>query len=183
VARPGATTTGAIARIGGLPILKGLILDGATLTFAGLYIHFIVDIFTAKSGVPPTFSSTTVTAAAALAGVLGSAFALVIGNPTDKASTNVSLGSALSKPRDTRVEQVSVPIRKWLSLEPSSTTAASWPMTFGIWVYAIVGSAVAITYALNQSETPGPIKSLAVVFGGYVIALITAAYGITGKDQ
>jgi hypothetical protein len=31
---------------------------------------------------------------------------------------------------------------------------------------------------LNPSETPGPIKALAVSFGGYVIALITTAYGV-----
>jgi hypothetical protein len=50
-------------------------------------------------------------------------------------------------------------------------------MTFGIWVYAFVASAVAITYVLNPNETPGPIKGLAS-FGGYVLALITTAYGV-----
>jgi hypothetical protein len=35
---------------------------------------------------------------------------------------------------------------------------------------------VAVTYVLNQNETPGTIKALGVAFGGYVIALITAAY-------
>ena len=43
-------------------------------------------------------------------------------------------------------------------------------------VNALVASAVAITYVLNQNETPGTIKALAVAFGGYVIALMTAAY-------
>lgn len=73
--------------------------------------------------------------------------------------------------------------RRVLSLEPASTEAASWPKTFGIWVYAVVGSAVAITYVVNQNETPGTIKALAVAFGGYVIALVTAAYGMTTKSQ
>ena len=69
-------------------------------------------------------------------------------------------------------------MRIWqiFSLEPEGTTAASWPKTFGIWVYAVVASAVAVTYVFNQNQTPGTIKALAVAFGGYVIALVTAAY-------
>jgi fructoselysine-6-P-deglycase FrlB-like protein len=47
-------------------------------------------------------------------------------------------------------------------------------------VYAVVASAVAITYVLNQGETPDSIKALAVAFGGYVIALVNAAYRSTG---
>jgi hypothetical protein len=39
--------------------------------------------------------------------------------------------------------------------------------------------AVALTYILNQNETPGTIKALAVAFAGYVIALINTAYGLT----
>ena len=73
-------------------------------------------------------------------------------------------------------QKLAARIWQTLSLEPESTSAASWPKTFGIWVYAIVASAVAVTYVLNQHETPGTIKALAVAFGGYVIALVTAAY-------
>jgi hypothetical protein len=36
-----------------------------------------------------------------------------------------------------------------------------------------------VTYIVNQNEAPSSIKALAVAFGGYVIALVTAAYGIT----
>jgi hypothetical protein len=35
---------------------------------------------------------------------------------------------------------------------------------------------VLVTYVLNQGETPDAVRALAVAFGGYVIALITAAY-------
>jgi hypothetical protein len=45
-------------------------------------------------------------------------------------------------------------------------------------MYAAVASAVAIVYVLNQAETPREIKALAVAFAGYVIALMTAAYGL-----
>ncbi len=71
-------------------------------------------------------------------------------------------------------------VRKGLSFEAASTDAASWPKTLGIWVYAIVAAAVAITYGLNQNQTPAMIKALAVAFAGYVLALITAAYGSDG---
>jgi hypothetical protein len=73
-------------------------------------------------------------------------------------------------------------IRQLLSLEPGDTQTASWPKTFGIWVYAIVATAVALTYILNQTETPGTIKALAVAFAGYVIALINGAYNLSKKS-
>jgi hypothetical protein len=116
-----------------------------------------------------------VSAAAALAGVLGSAFALEIGTKTPGSSTNSNLSEAIER-AETSKQRVAARIRQILSLEPKSTRAASWPKTFGIWVYAIVASAVAVTYVLNQNQTPGTIKALAVAFGGYVIALVTAAY-------
>jgi hypothetical protein len=161
-------------RIAGISSLKGLILYGAILTFAGLYIYFIVRISEASVG-QPALDATLVSAAAALAGVLGSAFALEIGTATDPASTNHALREALSGSAGAKGKTVT---RLWrtLSLEPSDVGSASWPKTFGIWVYAIVASAVAITYVLNQNQTPGAIKGIAVAFGGYVIALITAAY-------
>jgi hypothetical protein len=164
----------AAPRIAGLSTLKGLILYGAVLTFAGLYVYFIVRITGAATNAPPVLDASLVSAAAALAGVLGSAFALEIGTGTDPASTNHALREALAGAADAK----GTTLRFWqaLSLEPSDTGSASWPKTFGIWVYAIVASAVAVTYVLNQNETPGTIKALAVAFGGYVLALITAAY-------
>jgi hypothetical protein len=168
-------------QIGGLSALKGLILYGAVFAFASLYVYFIVRIFEAKAGKPPTFDGTLVSAAAALAGVLGSAFALQVGTSTDQGGTNTALGVALAAPERNIGKQVWAWLRLALSLEPRDTKSASWPKTFGIWAYAVVGTAVAITYACNQNETPGAIKALAVAFGGYVITLVTTAYGIKGK--
>ena len=168
-----------IAKIAGLSVLKGLMLYGATLTFAGLYIYFMVKIFGAKPGEPVVrFDGALVSAAAALAGALGSAFALEIGTATDTSATNPQLGQALEDvdmagPRRSRLK---VRIRQALSLEPSSTRTASWPKSFGIWAYALVGSAVAVTYVLNQDQTPDTIKALAVAFAGYVMALVNNAY-------
>lgn len=163
------------ATIAGLSALKGLILYGATLTFAGLYVYFITRILGAKPGKPPALDAATVSAGAALAGVLGSAFALEVGTPADESKTNAGLGKALadaSTPRDS----VKARMRQVLSLEPGTTQTASWPKTFGIWVYAVVAVAVALTYIFNQTETPGTIKALAVAFGGYVVALVNNSY-------
>jgi hypothetical protein len=167
--------TEAAPRIAGLSALKGLVLYGAVFTFAGLYSYFIVQITAAQAGVAPKLDASLVSAAAALAGVLGSAFALEIGTKTPDAGTNGNLSQALQQAA-TGKQRAAVRLWQTLSLEPESTTSASWPKTFGIWVYAIIASAVAITYVLNQNETPGTIKALAVAFGGYVIALVTAAY-------
>jgi hypothetical protein len=70
-------------------------------------------------------------------------------------------------------------VRQALSLEPSSTTDKSWPLTVGIWIYALIASAMVIVYILNQNETPGTVKALAVTFGGYVLALLNNAYGLS----
>ena len=174
-------TEGVAPQIGGLCVLKGVIIYAATLTFAGFYVYFIVRIFQA-TGRPPTFDPAMVSAGAALAGVLGSAFALVIGLPTDKNSVNESMQKAIdrskhnaSKPKD----KVVLRLRTIFSYEPPNAQSSSWPMSFGIWAYALVASAVAVTYFLNQQETPDTIKTLAVAFAGYVIALLTSVYHLT----
>ena len=163
-------------QIGGMSTLRGLIVYGAVLAFAGLFVDFMAVISTAKPGVKPSIDATLISAAAALSGVLGSAFALKIGVSPSPAAVNRSLAAHLG---DKNRSQVAARIRQSLSLEPSATTAKSWPLTFGIWVYAAVASATVVVYILNQNETPGSIKALAVTFGGYVIALLNMAYGLS----
>jgi hypothetical protein len=160
-------------KIAGLSVLKGLVLYGAILTFGGLYAYFIVAIFSAKSA-PPRLDAVMVSTAAALAGVLGSAFALEVGTTSDQSATNAALNHQLARASGRQLALT----RVWraLSLDPSNSQSASWPKTFGIWAYAVVASAVAVTYVLNPNQTPQAIKALAVAFGGYVIALVTAAY-------
>jgi len=182
-----AATITTATDIGGSSILKGLVLYGAVITFAVLYIHFMVEIFQASKGDPPSFETSLISAAAALSGVLGSAFALDIGSPTDPGSTNPELAVALAAARNptdkTKGRGWKAYGRRALSLEPADVKSASWPKTFGIWVYALVAGAVAITYVVNPTTTPGAVRALAISFGGYVIALITRAYGITTKGR
>lgn len=181
IAEGGAPPQGPAEQIAGVAVLKGLILYAAVFAFAALYIYFIVNIFQASPGKPPSFDGTLVSAAAALAGVLGSAFALAIGVPTATGETNSALHAALAAPNPTRAGNALSQLWRLLSIAPASTQSASWPKTLGVWVYAVVGSAVTITYIANQNETPASIKALAVAFGGYVIALVTTAYGIKAK--
>jgi hypothetical protein len=176
-------------RIAGLSVLKGLVLYGATLSFAGLYAYFMEQIWSTSQGTAK-FDAVMVAAAAALAGVLGSAFALVIGVPTD--ATNEGLADEAARVRDNEGRwkgkvaarsKARFWLRRLLSLEPGKGHWASWPMTFGIWTYATVASAVSVTYLLNQSATPKDIKALAIAFGGYVITFVTAAYGTASKKN
>jgi hypothetical protein len=169
------TGPGIAQRIAGLSALKGLILYGAVFSFAGFYAYFMERIATAATGKPPHLSTAMVGAAAALAGVLGSAFALVIGVPTE--ATNEDLGAAMAdRDRSGRTR-----LRRVFSLEPARRNLASWPLTFGIWIYAAVATATAIVYLINSSETPAGVRALAIGFAGYVLAFMTAAYGIATK--
>ncbi len=170
-------STAVAPKIAGLSVLKGLVLYGAILTFGGLYAYFIVEIFSAKS-TPPRLDAVMVSTAAALAGVLGSAFALEVGTTSDQSTTNAALDKELNRASGRQLALA----RVWqaLSLDASNPQSASWPKTFGIWAYAIVASAVAVTYVLNPNQTPQTIKALAIAFGGYVIALVTAAYKSSG---
>jgi hypothetical protein len=165
--------------IGGMSALRGLMLYGAILTFAGLYAYFMVVISTSRHGVKPAIDATLISAAAALSGVLGSAFALKIGVKPTAALVNHELAAHAKAAARGERSKVAAAIRKALSLEPSDVSAKSWPLTFGIWAYAAVASAVVVVYILNQNETPGTVKALAVTFGGYVIALVNMAYGLT----
>jgi hypothetical protein len=165
--------------IAGMSAMRGLMLYGAVLAFAGLYIDFIVVISTAKTGVKPNIDATLISAAAALSGVLGSAFALKIGVRPTAGAVNKELAAHAARARANKASRIAAGIRGLLSLEPSDPGAKSWPLTFGIWAYAVVASSVVAAYILNQNETPGAVKALAVTFGGYVIALINMAYGMS----
>ncbi len=166
--------------IAGTSTLRGLMLYGAILAFAALYVYFIIEILSAGAHKPPNFDGAMISAAAALAGVLGSAFALKVGVvPTH---VNDALRQHLAATPAGTGAKVNRLIHQALSLDPGDKESNSWPLTFGIWVYAIVASAVAITYIFNQSETPGPVKALAVTFAGYVLALINAAYGLSKSN-
>src|SRR5436190_2137136 len=65
--------------IGGAALLKELLIIGFIVAFVAVYGYFIVKIWQAAAGKPPSFSDASVALAGSLAGVLGSAFALALG--------------------------------------------------------------------------------------------------------
>lgn len=167
--------------IAGMSVLRGLIVYTAVLVFAALYVDFIVLISRAKPNQIPVIGSAKITAAAALAGVLGSAFALRVGNPSAQPLVNLQLDDHLAKGRKRGAPKRTLwasYVHRALSLEASHRNRKSWPVTAGIWIYAAVATAVAITYALNEAETPPMVKALAVAFAGYVIAFLSVAFGV-----
>jgi hypothetical protein len=178
----GPPPDGIASRIAGLSILKGLLLYGATLAFAGLYAYFIYRIANAPTNKPPNLDSAMVATAAALAGVLGSAFALVTGTSSPVVNPGLKqVLPTLDDPNATTPAKALVRARRVLSFEPGDTNQASWPLTFGIWAYAVIAAGVAAAYILNRGETPPDVKALAIAFAGYVLALVNAAYGLATK--
>lgn len=164
--------------IAGMSAMRGLLLYAAVLLFAGLYVYFMVIISAAKPGAKPTIDASLISAAAALSGVLGSAFALKLGVAPNPSQVNSRLAADAARAGTSHASALLAGFRKALSLEPAGTTGKSWPLTFGMWAYAVVASAVVVVYVLNQNETPGAVKALAVTFGGYVIALIHMVYSM-----
>jgi hypothetical protein len=171
----GATTDPPIDGVVGIKVLQGAILYAAVLTFAVLYVHFIVLISDASGHTPPKIDGTLLGTAAALSGVLGSAFALRMGvnrgapGPDQQQQQQAPAAGA---------SRVGNRVKRVLAFEIGGPSNRNWPLTVGIWTYAAVASAVVIAYALNQDVTPGGVKALAVVFGGYVLALIHAEFGV-----
>jgi hypothetical protein len=168
----------AATRIAFVPELKGLLVYATTIAFAALYVHFIWDIVSAD-GREASLSGAEVSAAGALAGVLGAAFALVIGVPNreEEVNTDARDGREWRLPKMTSNRKR---LRAILSIRPRTVSSSSIPLTVGIWVYAAVAGAVAMTYVLNQRETPPSVRGLAVAFGGYVVAFLASAYHVKG---
>jgi pSer/pThr/pTyr-binding forkhead associated (FHA) protein len=172
---------GVVETIAGSSALRGVLLYGAILVFAGLFAYFIYEIANAPAGHPPKPEGALVAVAAALAGVLGSGFALAIGVPVAKTQVNEGLARHLEKAAEGKASTAAARVRQAVSLQPADQSSTSWPMTVGVWMYGLVGAATFITYLTSASETPEPVKALAIAFAGYMVALLTVAYS-AGKS-
>jgi hypothetical protein len=129
--------------------LKKVLTAALLLGFIALYVYFIIAILTAKSGIPPTFSSAAVDIAAILSGALGTAFAVALGvKGKDENTRGLLVGG------------------------PSETLL----LTIGIWIYAIVGIMTVVVYIIKPNETPGSISAMALLIAGYVAAVVANAY-------
>lgn len=132
--------------------VRSITLLAAELAFVALITSFILQTWQADSGSPPELSDVQTSAAGALAVVLGAGYAVTLGVPTTAGQRGAGLGAIVDLLRT----------KLWLSL--------------GVLIYMFAGIAVCATYALNELETPGILKTVAVAFGGYVIAYIGTAY-------
>jgi hypothetical protein len=143
--------------VGGMRTLRELLIVGFVVAFVLLYGDFIVDIWRARMDErpPPAFNDGVVTLAGALAGVLGTAFAVALGvaKPAVMRDATGRLAGARNR---------------FAGLSPS--------LTLGIWAYALVGAAAAFTATVNLDETPDVVKALSSVFVGYILALASTAF-------
>jgi len=116
--------------------------------FVAMMASFVWQTWTAKAGEVPDLPSVQSSALAALAVVLGSGYALMLGLPAPENETaNIT------------------------------TAIKEQPFLFaGVVIYMLAGFAACLTYGVNEDETPGVIKTIAVAFGGYVIAYVGGAY-------
>jgi hypothetical protein len=138
-------------------LVRGLTLLGSEVAFAGLFAYVMYETWDATAGTAPSISGPVQGAAGALAVALAAGYAGELG-------TAASAGiSALSR-------------ATWRDL-----TTGELILFLGVFVYMAVGAACGITYLAHTEETPGLLKTVAVAFGGYVIAYIGAAYKQLGR--
>jgi hypothetical protein len=133
-------------------------LIGCLLVFAGLYVYFIIKVWTADGDQVPDLDNQLIYAASALGGILGTFFAVSLGIQRNDPSTDQSklhLGPTL--------------VGVDAGLAPILATVA-------LWTYAAVGVAAGATAIFQAAQTPDPIKAIAATFGGYALAVFGAAF-------
>lgn len=136
--------------------VRSVTLAAAEAAFLGLIISFVLRTATAKAGVPPDLPDVQVSAAGALAVALGAGYAITLGVPPAGVRFPAAGKTLTGSISDVFKE------RLWLSV--------------GVFAYMIAGFAACATYGLSEAETPAILKTIAVGFGGYVIAYIGMAY-------
>ncbi len=128
-------------------------LAAAELAFFGLVVSFVWRTASAKAGVPPDLPDVQVSAAGALAVALGGGYAITLGVPSGADAAKVPATAAIKALFKEKL---------WLSL--------------GVLAYMVAGLAACVVYGLHEAETPGILRTIAVGFGGYVIAYVGMAY-------
>lgn len=138
----------------GLKALRQVILGAAVLAYVVIFAIWIAKVWGAKSGVPPVLDGTVVVAGTALAGALGTGFALAMGLEKQKGDTSRTIGwTAMPKGFDNLI------------------------LTAGVWLYVLVSGACLLTLLVHKSEMPGDLETLTASFTAYVLTLVTSAFG------
>lgn len=155
----------ASGEVKGASWIRLIAVIGATVVFAYFYGRWMRQMWAA----PPTPKDPDpddVKIATSLAGALGGLFAVAMGvtSITSKASSRVArAGTALSSSvGQTLTGGTKQQVVLWL------------PATLAVWTYFLAGLAAAVTWQFNKDFAIAPVKTLAEVIGGYVLALIAA---------
>ena len=137
-----------------------LTLAGAEAAYLALVVYLVVRTLHSPhlkvANVSDAVTATTGTLAAAFA--VG--YATVLGVPPAE--------------HDDRRRDASRPVRffGWLGGQFSLRNL----LALGVFLYMAAGAALGLTYLTHTVEAPGVVKTVAVAFGGYVVAYIGKAY-------
>ena len=166
------TTTGPppLSNVGGVTItnddplrlmIKNLTIAAALAAYFLLAVYLVWKTIDAKAKTVPDVPSVQAAALGALAVALGAGYASVLGVPV---SSSQYSAQSLSTGWDR--------IKAWLG----SAFLERSLLGLGALLYLFAGMLISVTYALNEGETPEVLKTVAIGFGGYVIAYLGAAY-------
>ncbi|HUJ54982.1 MAG TPA: hypothetical protein VLW49_03230 [Gaiellaceae bacterium] len=132
--------------------IRVLTLVASEIAFAGLFAYVMYVTWNAAAGKPPDISAPVQGTAAALAVALAAGFSNVLGM------------------------QPKAGVRALDVLAVLRGSATDLALFSGVFIYMAVGAACGLTYLANTDETPGLLRTVAIAFGGYVIAYIGTAY-------
>jgi hypothetical protein len=145
----------------GIKLLKFLILWGAVLLFLGLWIWFFWDIWT-NDATPVPLNQKALYVASTIGGILGTFFAVAMGverKDPEKNASRLAPGPTL----------LGTPGSAQNGITDNLATAA-------VWAYALVGVGAIVTVFIRSAQSPGAVETLASAFGGFLLAIVTAAF-------
>jgi hypothetical protein len=152
--------------VSGTNWIRFIAVVGGTVAFAYFYGRWMADAWNAvetPTPIVPKPNADDVKIATALAGALGGLFAVAMGiaaNTSGLSGRVAKAGAGLTRPGRT--------------LTGTSNRVFAFPATLAVWIYFLAGLTAAITWEFNKPVTAAPVKTLAEVVGGYVLALIAA---------
>jgi len=134
-----------------------LLIGGAEVTYLGLAIYLIVTTIQSQHLKTPTVSGVVVGMTGALAGAFAAGFAALLGVPAATTTLEVE-GRGVAN------------VWRWVVSALTNNVIA-----IGVLTYLCVGAALGLTYLIWEVESPGIVKTIAIAFGGYVIAYVGKA--------
>jgi hypothetical protein len=151
---------------GRLGLAVGLItVAGAELAYFALAIYLVKITRDSQHLHKPHVGGGVIGATGALAGAFGAGYAALLGVPADV------------KQEALRARQSSIKaLWGWLK----SALSLNNVLATGVIMYMLASAAIAVTYVIWEVESPGIVKTIAVGFGGYVIAYVGKAFADWG---